>query len=88
MKVIKKDNYRLIVYPVGRDGAYYSEEALIQSIEKQIKRHVDGISQVVVKHDEEYQCEYCHRFWEEDDDGCPICCNRAVDEWEEMERNP
>lgn len=28
------------------------------------------------------QCEYCHREWE-GDEGCPVCCDEAVKEWEE-----
>jgi len=27
------------------------------------------------------ECEYCHRVWEEYDDGCPVCCTKAQEEW-------
>jgi hypothetical protein len=29
----------------------------------------------------EDQCEFCKRVWEVDDEGCPVCCDAAVDEW-------
>lgn len=28
------------------------------------------------------QCSYCNYKWEEDEDGCPVCCDKAVKEWE------
>ncbi|MFA5154093.1 MAG: hypothetical protein WC554_16205 [Clostridia bacterium] len=30
----------------------------------------------------EDRCEFCQRFWEVGDDGCPICCDEAVKEWD------
>ena len=29
------------------------------------------------------QCSFCHSFWEEDEDGMPICCDKAQKEFEE-----
>ena len=31
----------------------------------------------------EERCEYCSREWQEDERGCPICCVKAIKEWEE-----
>lgn len=30
----------------------------------------------------EDQCEFCGNEWEEDETGCPCCCNKAIEEWE------
>jgi hypothetical protein len=30
----------------------------------------------------ENQCSYCNSIWETDKDGCPVCCEKAVNEWE------
>lgn len=34
----------------------------------------------------EDQCEYCLYHWEVDENGCPVCCQKAMDEWEEHEK--
>jgi len=28
-------------------------------------------------------CEFCEEEWEEDTDGCPLCCSEAVEEFED-----
>lgn len=28
-------------------------------------------------------CSFCGATWEVDDDGCPVCCDAAVKEWDE-----
>lgn len=30
----------------------------------------------------EYRCSYCESEWEEDENGCPVCCDTAIEEWE------
>jgi hypothetical protein len=34
----------------------------------------------------EDQCSFCHRTWEELDDGEPACCQAAQDEWLTVQR--
>ncbi len=31
--------------------------------------------------DNHYICSICGRSWQEDKDGCPICCNEGLSEW-------
>ena len=37
---------------------------------------------LTVKRIYEDQCSHCGYTWEVDDEGCPVCCNKAVAEWE------
>ena len=30
----------------------------------------------------EDRCSFCARTWEVADDGCPVCCGKAIAEWE------
>lgn len=55
-----------------------------EQIKKEIKRHVDDV-EVLVAHDVDFLCSYCHtsREYALDDFGDPACCTPAVDEWEE-----
>lgn len=27
------------------------------------------------------QCSFCSYVWEVDEDGCPLCCDEAIEEW-------
>lgn len=29
------------------------------------------------------KCSFCNSQWQENDEGCPICCFKAMAEWEE-----
>ena len=44
-------------------------------------RSRDVYSFTVVRKYEEI-CSFCKRGWEELDDGEPVCCQAAIDEWE------
>ena len=63
-------------------------EAACKEILAQIHRHVDGCSGArgellgYVMHDVEETCSHCGLEWEVDDDGCPVCCDAAVEEYE------
>ena len=39
------------------------------------QHHIDIVTKTTVV------CEYCDDNWEIDDFGCPVCCNRAIEEW-------
>ena len=30
-----------------------------------------------------YVCSFCGKEWEEEDNGFPLCCGEAADEWED-----
>jgi len=83
MKVTKKENPRVVVYP-----SYFSWEGekaaqdLCESIKKDIQRHVDGVNQIDIKWDKEEVCSYCGLTWETDEAGQPQCCTKAQEEWE------
>lgn len=32
-------------------------------------------------------CSFCGSDWEVGDDGCPVCCGKAVAEWDETQKN-
>ena len=45
-------------------------------------RSQDQIS-VSVEREYEEQCSHCGYKWETDEEGCPMCCDKAQKEWEE-----
>ena len=50
---------------------------------KQIKRHVENVGFITIKTDTKEICEFCEYEWETDpNDGSPVCCTKAVEEWE------
>ena len=53
-----------------------------EKIKKRILRHVDGVEHMVVTWDAVHECSLCYRPWEIDDAGCPVCCDKAIAEWE------
>lgn len=87
MKIIKKFNFRVEVYP---DSIYhytatdkYIEESLLnkcKDIEKEIRRHID-FNSVNINYDIKTLCSHCNYLWEEDSKGMPYCCNAAQNEY-------
>lgn len=84
MKKIIKTDIHLRVDP----GPYYignpSEETIetdCEDIKRQMKRHVDGYQYCGVNWTDLEVCSFCGEEWEEDEEG-PLCCKRAVKEWE------
>ena len=51
---------------------------------KEIKRHVNGGERPYVHREIRDICTFCRREWEEEDDGCPLCCDMAVEEWKKV----
>lgn len=83
MKIITRENFRVIVYPergYTRDPDKEDAEILC----KEIKRHCD-IDRAEVDWDVKETCSFCGRLWEEDDAGggrqAPCCCHAAYEEW-------
>ena len=82
MKITKRVNFRVEVFPslflIKGD-----EERIMQRTKVllgDIKRHID-FDTAEVNWDTETTCSFCGYEWEEDENGCPVCCNKAVDEW-------
>lgn len=85
-KIIKKSNYRVVVEPKTHIyGIALSEDAVkgdCREIVDQIKRHVDDVCRVDIEFDTEAVCSHCGYGWELDEEtGAPVCCNKAVDEF-------
>ena len=98
MKIIKKNNYRVIVELKGISNFEYSTNAdierknlqnklLCEGIREGIKQHLDGIKQVYIKCDIEEKCSFCGDRWEANKEGCPRCCNKAIEEWKNSKSN-
>ena len=96
-KITKKSNFRVVVEPkrLGDYGSIRTSDSFLrkpEQIEKdyqrrcedmvdQIKRHVDEVGDAYVDFDSESVCSHCGRDWEVDNNGEPVCCNEAVDEY-------
>jgi hypothetical protein len=97
-KVIKKSNFRVVVEPkrLGDYGGIRTSDSFLRKpdqiekdyqrrcdeIAEEIKRHVDNVGSVEVNYDTEEVCGHCQREWEVDDEGCPTCCDKAIQEFE------
>lgn len=44
-------------------------------------RSQDPVCLNVIREHED-QCSFCGYTWDTDDNGCPLCCQKAIDEWE------
>jgi len=82
-KIIRDQNYRVEVEP---DKPFISSKPreICNDIAESINRHVDNCLSVTVRHDAVAYCSFCERVWDEEDNGCPACCEKAQDEWAEM----
>lgn len=81
MKKTINENYRLEVRP----GTWYSKDhkrsvAILSDIKESIERHVDDVASAEMEWDMKEICEFCKYEWELDDDGLPMCCQKAVKE--------
>lgn len=83
MKKQIREDFHVYVYP--RWWGWESEKQHIDECErmaKEIRRHVDGVGSAQVCWTTRYVCSYCGYEWEEDEDGVPVCCQAAIDEFE------
>jgi hypothetical protein len=87
MKKIVRENYRIEIIPnfgwLQKTHKNYTE--VMDEIEKSIIRHIDRIGCIFKKFDEMECCEFCSYPWELDENGCPVCCDRAVEEWNKQQ---
>ena len=87
MKKTRRFNYRVVVEPaIYLNDSEQVERAICEYIKEQIKRHVDNVSNVYIRWDTLSFCEHCGRVWEEDEQGCPLCCDKAIEEWEKQKK--
>jgi hypothetical protein len=75
------DNWRVGVWPETRFNSRDPKQ-IAEDIKKSIERHIDDVAQVYLACDDKDICSFCKSEWEEDETGCPVCCNAAVKEWD------
>jgi hypothetical protein len=89
-KVVRNINYRVVVdprhpawYDFCRGDADYERhfKKTCENIVEQIKRHVDDVGFIEIKHDVVATCEYCERPWTEDDPNYNQCCGRDEEDY-------
>ena len=85
-KKIRKD-YHVVVRPeISNYHNSNVEQSFCLKIQEQIRRHVDGVEQCYIGYTEQTICEFCKSGWEEDENGQPLCCNRAIEEWDKLHK--
>lgn len=57
-------------------------QSSLASVARDIKRHVDDVINIQPYWNVRKVCVYCESTWELDDDGHPVCCNEAVEDFE------
>jgi hypothetical protein len=99
VKKVIRDNYRVEITPdPWRSGLSHDQmRGLLADLEKAVRRHVDGIGDMVQRWDTREECSHCGIRWEElnaaeaadgsfDQDehsveGEPVCCYAAINEF-------
>lgn len=79
--------------PYRRYGGYTQEE-YAKYCEEWVKDFHDFIRDhrsqdpvyLTVEREYEDQCSFCHYTWEVEENGCPLCCNAAEEEWEKSQQ--
>ena len=79
MEKTKQKNFVVILTPK------YDSRNECKDIQEQIKRHVDGVTDITITCDT--VCVYCNSIWEEEwnDGEKPMCCNKACEDWRKIE---
>jgi hypothetical protein len=69
----------------SRDMEHYAKQAesLASEFNEFVRDHrsMDWVY-LHVEREYENQCSHCHNLWEEDESGCPVCCQAAIEEYE------
>jgi len=85
-KIISKEDIRVVVYPIiGYRSTPDKEIEDCKEIQKNIRRHID-VGKIEVRWNTIERCEFCGFVWEEANSGRPLCCPKAVKEWEKEEK--
>lgn len=87
-KVIKKENYSIVIIPktdiYGISLSESTQERDRKEMVEQIKRHVDNVHDVYIDCDTYEACSFCGYNWEVDETGAPLCCTKAINEYNEQ----
>ena len=87
MKKLFISNWRVVVIP-DEYRNYIRMDITRQDcedIKQSILRHVNNCGSVSVECDSQYVCEFCQYPWDkclDNDNITPICCNKALKEWD------
>lgn len=99
MKKVIRDNYRVEITPdPWRNGLNHDQmRGLLADLEKAVRRHVDGVGDVVQRWDTREECSHCGYAWEalteleaadpefrQDEHsvkGEPVCCEAGINEF-------
>jgi hypothetical protein len=94
-----RDNYRIEITPdPWRNGLSHDQmRSLLADLEKSVRRHVDGVAEVMQRWDTRAECSHCGYAWEQltaaqaadpawrlDEhsvEGEPVCCDKAITEF-------
>jgi len=87
MKVEVIQNVQLrIEAPKYIHGIDNDERALKDLIEA-IQNHKDLSGYYMwIEHEKEFQCSFCHREWEKENGGAPVCCEKAIAEYDSKKK--
>lgn len=77
MKITRRKNARVEVQLED-----YTQVMIFTAMQ-QIKRHVDNVTAVTFIEDSVDSCSFCAYDWEVDEQGIPLCCDKAQEEWRE-----
>lgn len=79
-------HHRVVVVPEAGSAPgmphYATRQEQCDALVRQVRRHIDGARRVYVESDA--VCRFCRSEWETDDDGQPVCCNAAVDQYDKL----
>ena len=83
MKITEHDNWRVEITPKTTlfGFKYEDDERVCKQIVEEVRRHVDNVHDVRVVSDRRYICDQCGLLWEEEENGEPMCCSAAQEEW-------
>ena len=88
----RRENYHVIVEPEASPSWGPSESTNAEAIVRDIRRHVDGVSQVFTRSD--VVCKFCGAAWEVEDgtdfpEGQPVCgCDGALAIFDSLQEPP
>lgn len=91
MKLTRQFRFRVVALvqePYGAGGMKPEEyerrmRSEANAIKEAIERHVDGVSTITAISDT--VCNFCRSEWETDEAGVPVCCNKAISEWQALQ---
>lgn len=83
MKTIKKEYYRIEVFPRSTVVGFSVAEdyEVCEEIVKQIRRHIDNVQSISTVYDQRAVCSFCGAPWTEDGNGYNGgCCDKDIEQ--------